>query len=77
MEYEQATTPESLICKDLDKFEMIVQALEYEKREKKRLDSFFESTRGKFGHVVVKKWVDALYRERDELWKAMNESQAV
>jgi putative hydrolase of HD superfamily len=30
-EYEDAQTPEALFVKDLDKFEMIVQALEYEK----------------------------------------------
>ena len=30
-EYEAATTPEALLVKDLDKFEMIVQAFEYEK----------------------------------------------
>lgn len=30
-EYEDASTPEALLVKDLDKFEMIVQALEYEK----------------------------------------------
>lgn len=30
-EYEAASTPEALFVKDLDKFEMIVQALEYEK----------------------------------------------
>jgi putative hydrolase of HD superfamily len=30
-EYEEAKTPEALFVKDLDKFEMIVQALEYEK----------------------------------------------
>jgi 5'-deoxynucleotidase YfbR-like HD superfamily hydrolase len=29
-EYEEATTKEALLVKDLDKFEMIVQALEYE-----------------------------------------------
>lgn len=31
-EYEHATTPEALLVKDLDKFEMISQALEYEQR---------------------------------------------
>jgi putative hydrolase of HD superfamily len=30
-EYEDATTNEALFVKDLDKYEMIVQALEYEK----------------------------------------------
>lgn len=29
-EYEDAQTPEALLVKDLDKFEMIIQALEYE-----------------------------------------------
>ncbi|KAG0163749.1 HD domain-containing protein 2 [Apophysomyces sp. BC1034] len=32
-EYEDAKSPEALLVKDLDKFEMIVQALEYEKCE--------------------------------------------
>jgi putative hydrolase of HD superfamily len=30
-EYEDAQTPEALFVKDLDKFEMLVQAVEYEK----------------------------------------------
>lgn len=34
-EYEDAKTPEALFVKDLDKFEMIVQALEYEKCKEK------------------------------------------
>lgn len=32
-EYEEGTTPEALAVKDLDKFEMIVQADEYERGE--------------------------------------------
>ncbi|KAJ3184966.1 hypothetical protein HDU87_002532 [Geranomyces variabilis] len=67
-EYEAAETPEALYCKDLDKFEMIVQAVEYEKRhEDKNLDAFFESTDGKFGHPTVQSWVEALYKEREEI----------
>ncbi|KAI8079877.1 HD domain-containing protein [Halteromyces radiatus] len=65
-EYEEGKTPEALFVKDLDKFEMIVQALEYEKSDKKSLESFFESTRGKFKHPAVKAWVEALYQERQE-----------
>lgn len=30
-EYEAASSPEALLVKDFDKFEMIMQALEYEK----------------------------------------------
>merc|ERR1711862_1051506 len=31
LEYEQQQTTEALLCKDIDKFEMVVQAYEYEK----------------------------------------------
>ena len=38
--------------KDLDRFEMITQAFQYEKREKKPglLQEFFDSTQGKYNH---------------------------
>ncbi|KNC99121.1 uncharacterized protein SPPG_09273 [Spizellomyces punctatus DAOM BR117] len=66
-EYEAGESPEALYVKDLDKFEMIVQAVEYEKRhEGKRLDSFFKSTDGKFKHPTVKRWVAELHKERQE-----------
>ncbi|CAO3685147.1 unnamed protein product [Umbelopsis vinacea] len=65
-EYEDASTPEALLVKDLDKFEMIVQALEYEKSDNKTLQSFFNSTKGKFTHPTVKAWAEALYCERKE-----------
>ena len=41
-EYEDQSSPESLIVKDLDKFDMILQGFEYEKAQKMRLDEFFE-----------------------------------
>lgn len=89
-EYEDAATPEALLVKDLDKFEMIVQALEYEKcmhmartpctwlhvltvllfymplADNKKLQSFFNSTKGKFTHPTVKAWAEALYAERKD-----------
>ncbi|KAI8378984.1 HD domain-containing protein [Blakeslea trispora] len=68
-EYEDASTPEALFVKDLDKFEMIVQALEYEKSDKKKLQGFFDSTRGKFQHPTVRDWAEALYKEREQVWK--------
>lgn len=73
-EYESGITIESKIAKDLDKFDMICQAVEYEKRHHGgeevvvRLDSFFESTRGKFTHPVVMEWVKELEKEREELF---------
>lgn len=51
---------------------MIVQALEYERRGRepdmkggKFLQSFFNSTRGKFTHPKVKEWVAELERTRE------------
>ncbi|ORY93436.1 HD domain-containing protein [Syncephalastrum racemosum] len=66
-EYEDASTKEALLVKDLDKFEMIVQALEYEKSDNKSLQGFFDSTQGKFNHPTVKAWAEALYAERATL----------
>ncbi|KAI7901807.1 HD domain-containing protein [Cokeromyces recurvatus] len=72
LEYEDAKTPEALFVKDLDKFEMIVQALEYEKSDKKKLQGFFDSTKGKFQHPAVKAWAEALYKEREEVLKQLD-----
>lgn len=90
-EYEDAKTSEALFVKDLDKFEMIVQAVEYEKcmymkmnallkrinlfflfkADKKKLQGFFDSTKGKFQHPVVKAWAEELYKEREEILKTI------
>ncbi|KAG0227969.1 HD domain-containing protein 2 [Mortierella sp. GBA43] len=63
-EYEAAATPEALLVKDFDKFEMIVQALEYEQSEGAELEQFFAGTRGKFKHPMVTAWVNELDAER-------------
>eukprot|EP00804_Cyclotella_cryptica_P007512 CCRYP_010617-RB/>CCRYP_010617-RB protein AED:0.25 eAED:0.25 QI:47/-1/1/1/-1/0/1/0/221 len=48
-EYEDGTTEEARLLKDLDKIEMILQAQEYEAEgsHEKSLDQFFTSTEGK------------------------------
>ncbi|KAJ1561653.1 hypothetical protein HK096_003849 [Nowakowskiella sp. JEL0078] len=63
-EYEDCQTSEAKFVKDLDKFEMIVQAHEYEIRHGLTLESFFSSTKGKFDHPEVKAWVEQLYSDR-------------
>ncbi|KAH6565416.1 hypothetical protein BASA50_010916 [Batrachochytrium salamandrivorans] len=65
-EYEAATTKEALLCKDIDKFEMILQAFEYEKRTGKKLQEFYDSTKGKFTHPEVIALAQALYIERQQ-----------
>ena len=65
-EYEQGTTPEAQMCKDLDKLEMILQALEYEQdgTNKMSLDGFFDSTRGKWRTVLGANWGQAIEARR-------------
>uniref|UniRef100_A0A2P2I2E4 5'-deoxynucleotidase HDDC2 n=1 Tax=Hirondellea gigas TaxID=1518452 RepID=A0A2P2I2E4_9CRUS len=77
-EYEDQSTPEAHVVKDLDRFDMILQAFEYEISENKPgwLDEFFTSTEGKFKHPRVVKWVQELYRQRHEFITSSNESQA-
>ena len=45
-EYEAGETPEAKLVKDFDKFEMIVQAHEYEHAQGVELQEFFDSTAG-------------------------------
>ena len=58
LEYEKGESTEAKLCKDLDKLEMILQALEYEKdgKNKKSLDGFFDSTRGKWRTDLGAAW---------------------
>ena len=66
-EYENQLTPEANFVKDVDRFEMILQAFEYEAEENrtKQLQEFFDSTHGKFKHPLVKGWVEELYKMRN------------
>ena len=60
-EYEAQETGEAKFVKDLDRFEMILQAHEYEEAEGKLgsrwLQEFFDCTKDKFQHPMVKDWV--------------------
>lgn len=53
LEYEEGSTQDAIVAKQLDKFEMIVQADEYEKEQKTRLEDFFRSTNDYFHHPEV------------------------
>ncbi len=46
-EFEEQKTPEAILANDIDKLEMVVQAIEYEKSgiEPKKLDDFWESAK--------------------------------
>lgn len=65
-EYEAGTTMEAKLVKDMDKLEMILQALEYETdcKNKKSLDGFFDSTRDKWRTPIGKAWGEEIESRR-------------
>jgi putative hydrolase of HD superfamily len=68
-EYEGGTTNEAKLVKDMDKLEMILQALEYENdgENKKSLDGFFDSTRGKWRTSIGEAWGKEIESRRTRL----------
>ena len=66
LEYEKQETKEAVLVKDLDRFDMIVQAFEYEESRNKplALQEFFNATEGLFKHPTVKRWVEELLQKR-------------
>ena len=67
-EDQRAEDHEAHLVKDLDKFEMILQAWQYEARDKKGkyLQQFFDSTMDKFKTVPVIKWHRELLAAREK-----------
>ncbi|CAM9831478.1 unnamed protein product, partial [Hapterophycus canaliculatus] len=63
-EYEDCTSEEARVVKDLDKLEMIVQADDYEKGQGLDLSEFFESTQGCFTTSQVQSWDKELRDQR-------------
>ena len=66
IDYEHQKSPEAHVAKNLDKYEMIVQADEYEREQNKVLQSFFDSTKDSFTHPEVHAWANVLWNERDK-----------
>ncbi|KAL1123199.1 hypothetical protein AAG570_002286 [Ranatra chinensis] len=73
MEYEDQVTDESHFVKELDLFDMTMQAFEYEKRDETpgSLQEFIDATKGKFKHPLLVSLVQRLYSERDGLLKGV------
>ena len=68
-ETQHVDDPEAKLTKDLDKFDMIMQAFEYEQRGKKGLflEQFFTSTQNVLTTSGVKKWDCHLRKTRQEM----------
>lgn len=65
-EYEDQASPEAKYVKDLDRFDMVMQAHEYEEELKRpgELQEFFDSTTGRFQHPEILTWVDEINKVR-------------
>lgn len=63
-EFEDGVTPEAKVVKQLDKLEMLLQAVEYERSQGKDLSDFFESCKGKFVHPVIARWAKQIESQR-------------
>lgn len=75
-EYEAKETPEAKFIKDLDRFDLLFTAAEYEKRDNTPLkcQEYFDNLEGKFEHPFVKKLVETLREQRKALSQS-NEDQ--
>ncbi|KAF1843580.1 uncharacterized protein K460DRAFT_407925 [Cucurbitaria berberidis CBS 394.84] len=69
-EYEDSETPESLFVHDIDKIELLVQMVEYERSSKCERDlGEFTWVAQKIQSDEVKTWAEQVFRERQEMWK--------
>ncbi|GAW10193.1 HD domain-containing protein [Lentinula edodes] len=76
-EYEDRETPEARFVKDLDRFEMATQALEYERDlNASRLQSFYDSSIPYIEHPEVQQWGQDLLEERGRLLGAIHSAKS-
>ncbi|KAJ0341309.1 hypothetical protein COL154_011021 [Colletotrichum chrysophilum] len=70
-EYEDSKTLNSHFVHDLDKMELLLQMMEYEKRGQGKLDlGEFAYVATKFSLPETKEWADELLKEREQFWGA-------
>ncbi|WOO77543.1 HD domain-containing protein [Vanrija pseudolonga] len=68
-EYEARETPESKLVKDLDRLELVLQAVEYERSQDIRtLGTFYTGSIPHLEHPSVRKWAESAMEERKQLW---------
>jgi putative hydrolases of HD superfamily len=76
LEYEEGTTIEAHLARQLDKLEMIIQANEYEKANPgKRLENFFTSTKESFEHPEIVGWASEVRKQHYERFKDIDSLQ--
>ncbi|CAN9158242.1 unnamed protein product [Alternaria alternata] len=69
-EYEDSKTPESLFVHDIDKIELLVQMVEYERKSNCERDlGEFQWVAGRIKSEEVQAWAQQIFREREQMWK--------
>ena len=65
-EFENQTTPETIIVKEIDKVEMALQALEYENEgySPQKLNTFWNSAKGKVQNPTLLRFLEVLVEAR-------------
>ncbi len=73
-EYEERTTKEARLVHDIDVYERLLQAKEYEVREQGRKDlgDFFVQWEQMITTQEIKEWTESLMREREAFWSSRN-----
>ncbi|MFX0065021.1 MAG: HD domain-containing protein [Candidatus Hermodarchaeota archaeon] len=62
-EYEEGNSKEAEICRQIDKFEMILQAYEYENKVNANFEEFWQSEK-EITHPLLRKMIDELKVKR-------------
>lgn len=69
-EFETAETPEAQFAQDIDKIDLLLQAVEYEKDGKGKRDlGEFMGVARKLRTEAGKAWADEILLEREKLWE--------
>jgi putative hydrolases of HD superfamily len=76
-EYEEGDSREAAFVKDLDKIELLLQMVEYEKRGAGRLDlAEFCYVATRVALPETRKWSEEIIAERTEFWKSVAAKEA-
>lgn len=70
-EYEDSKTPESIFVHDVDKMELLLQMMEYERSHEGRVDlGEFVWVATRIETPEVKEWAQQLLKERETFWES-------
>lgn len=76
-EFEAGETEEAKFAQDLDKFELLLQAIEYERMMVGERDlSSFISVAEKIQLTEVREWAEVVLEERNAMWKGWGKTPA-